>query len=100
MKYSYDEYGLRFRVKRALRKDLSISGGFAVYQRAYKGPFSALLPIDRDEMRLKAEVEVTKRFSDRITGFARVGWDENESNIFLRDYAGATFGLGVTIHLN
>ncbi len=100
IKYIYDEYGLRFRVKHALSKDLSINGGFSVYQRIYKGPFSASLPINRDEVRFKAGVEVTKRFSDRITGFARIGWDENQSSIYLRDYAGATFGLGVTINLN
>jgi len=99
-KFSYDEYGLRFRVKYPIHRDLAVHGGVGLYQRSYHGPFSTAIPEFRKETRVKAAVEVAKIYSDRITGFARIGWDANQSNISLRDYQGLTFGIGVTIRLN
>ncbi len=98
-KFSYDEYGLRFRAKYPIHRDLAVHGGVSLYRRNYHGPFSTAIPIFRKETRIKAAVEVAKVYSDRITGFARIGWDANQSSISLRDYQGLTFGIGLTIRL-
>ena len=94
--YSYDDIGVRLAAVVPLSEQTTLSGKVTAYSRTYGGAISATNSLVRSDQRFTAEMEISHEFSDMISGFATVGWDNNSSNDAIRSVSNATFGLGVT----
>ncbi|MEQ8405001.1 MAG: hypothetical protein RKE49_07880 [Oceanicaulis sp.] len=97
--FSFDE--VRTRAELTFRPDdrtaLSLLADYR--DRDYEDDFSAVIPTPRADQRFIAEARVERKVSERITAFASAGYLENESNIAMRDYGGATFQAGFRLQI-
>lgn len=97
--FSFDE--VRTRAELTFRPDertaLSLSADYR--DREYEADFSTAFPAPRADQRFTAEARVERAVSERITAFAASGYLDNESNISIRDYGGATFKAGFRLTL-
>lgn len=96
-RFSYNEYGLRLQGRVKLSDRLTAIGRLRAFQREYRGPFSGALPIEREDTRFAAEVELRRAFGQGRFIFAALGWERNRSNIAARDFSDPTFGLGFQV---
>ncbi len=97
LKYSYDEFGVRLVLRYPVNKDVVLSTRLVAFERHYDAEFSATYPVVRRDVRTIAKFQADYRFNDHLGGFAFVGWDRNDSNVPIRAYDGAIFGVGMKI---
>jgi len=97
--FSFDE--VRTRAELIWQVDEGLTAAIlADYRdREYEGDFSPGVAQPRQDQRWEVEARVERQFTDHVKGFVAAGYLDNESNIAVRDYGGATFRLGFSIAL-
>ncbi len=96
-RFSYNELGLRLQLRYALENDWKVTGRFKAFARDYKSSFSSLYDFNRSDRRLEAEVELSKALKTGSVVYGAIGWQENNSNVPVRAFSGATIRLGYRI---
>lgn len=92
--FDYTEVGARLQARYEVNDDLNLIGRARYYTRNYEDIFSTAFPLEREDQRFTIEAELRKDVSESGSLFAAVGWDNNTSNIAVRDFDGTTFRVG------
>ncbi len=98
-RFSFDEVRTRAEVAWAANDKTVVIAGLDYRDRDYDAPFGGLIATPRADQRFTGDVRVEREVSERITAFAAAGYLDNESNIALRDYGGATFQVGFRVEI-
>lgn len=93
-RFSYDEFGVRVQARYRLADDLTLTGRARAFVRDYKDNFSPDFDFERSDDRVSFGVELRKSFDTGGAVFGAIGWDDNRSNVSVRDFSGVTFRIG------
>jgi hypothetical protein len=96
-RFSYAEYGIRLLARHPVSDDMEVSARLFAYARTYDDIFSPDFPVEREDHRIRATLQLDRAISERATVFAYAGYDDNNSNVDARAYEGAIFGIGLTL---
>lgn len=92
--FSYTELGVRLQARYRLADDLTLTARARGYIRDNDAIFSAAFPVERSDRRTAIELELRKTLRNDAEIFGSVGWDNNNSNIPVRDFSGLTYRIG------
>jgi len=92
--FDYTEVGARLQARYKLGDDFNLIGRARLYARNYEDDFSDVFPEPREDRRVTVEAELRKGFGEGRVVFGAIGWDDNRSNIAVRDFDGVTFRAG------
>ncbi|GGX51131.1 hypothetical protein GCM10007385_19630 [Tateyamaria omphalii] len=98
-KFSYNEFGVRFQARYRLADDLTLTGRAKAFVRDYKDSFSNAFDFERSDDRWALEVELRKTTRNGGALFGAIGWEDNQSNVPVRDFSGVTVRVGYEITL-
>lgn len=88
------QIGVRAQVRYNLGNGLTLTGRASAFVRNLGGDFSTTFPEERRDERASVQVELRKDLGDRHSVFGAIGYEDNNSNIPVRDYSGGTLRLG------
>lgn len=92
--FDFKEVGARIQARYRLADDLTLTARGRASYREFGDDFSAVFPIEREDRRTSADLELRKDIGERGAVFGSIGYDRNNSNVPVRDFSGATFRLG------
>lgn len=92
--FSYTELGLRLQARYRLADDLTLTARARGYIRENDDIFSASFPVERSDRRTAVDLELRKTLRNDAEIFGSIGWDNNNSNIPVRDFSGLTYSIG------
>ena len=98
--FSYDEIGLRVLYRVPLENDIEVTSRLTYFQRDFEGSFSPTDPTIREDIRLRASVDIERAFSEQFSVHFGVGWEDNSSTIASRRFSGSRVDLGITYEFN
>jgi len=93
-RFSYNEIGARFQTRYIPRENWTITGRLKAYARDYQDTFSSTFSLDRSDRRVTAEIEAKYKLKSGHSIFGSIGWDQNNSNVRIRDFSGLLFKVG------
>jgi len=93
------QVGIRVQARYRLSDDITLTGRASAFARDFDEAFSATYPVARKDRRTSVEISLRKDLSDSFAVFGAIGYENNNSNIPVRDYSGATFRLGFEMTL-
>lgn len=98
-KFSYNEFGVQLQARYRLADDLTVTGRARAFVRDYKDNFSNAFDFERSDDRWALEVELRKTIKEGGAFFGAIGWEDNQSNVPVRDFSGVTVRVGFEITL-
>lgn len=91
------QIGVRVQARYRLDDDLTVTLRARASARDFDGVFSPAFPVAREDRRFAVEAELRKEIGENSTLFGAIGYEDNNSNIAVRDFSGATFRIGYEV---
>jgi|GEM_PF-406010 len=99
VKFDFRSVGAKVKAEKNIDSKSKLRLSMLWRERNYEGPFNKSIPIPRSDSLRRASLGFTRSLGSNVSLTGDIGWEQNRSNIPIRNYKGATFRLRVTATL-